>query len=347
MPIENRKYVRYVIRLAAVLETENGNAAGFTRDLSVRGLLFLPGQAININKNDQGTIKIDLLDEIISAPCTIRHFSNEGIGLSMEQLDSKHATRLTQLLENTLKLSVGNTNVECTPDNRLVHLEDWNEQVAEKLAEREGITLTKDHWNIINLMREYYDEYRLCPNENVIKEYILEHLSDEQALDTFIYNLFPSGLVHQASRLSGIPLPLEDHIVEAIRAQKNTYTSESLQLTKTEAIEFDGHTYHFTVPGNLIEHKLWNDRLGSYIAKRQNIELTHAHWEVIHFLRYFYSEYSIVPNVNVLKKHLHDEESDEWKDKANDEYLYQLFPKGPCRQGAIIAGLPEPHDCID
>ena len=53
--------------------------------------------------------------------------------------------------------------------------------------------------------------------DNRIKNYIINNLSKERALYTFIYNLFPSGLVIQASRLSGIPLPLEDDIIATLR----------------------------------------------------------------------------------------------------------------------------------
>jgi len=347
MPIENRKYVRYVVRQSALLSTKKSESMGYTRDLSIRGLLFIPEKETELDINETGTIKLEINNKIMSVPCTIRHISCQGIGISMELTDTKDISFLTELLESTLKLQIDGEIIDCTPDNRLVHLKDWNEKAAEGLAKREGIELTDDHWAIINIMRDYYDEYRFCPNEKVIMDYILKHLAEDHALDTFVYNLFPSGLIHQGSRLAGIPLPLEDHIAEALERQKKTRSKENLQLVATETVKFEGHEYHFTKPGNLVEQNLWNDRLAVFIAKCHGLELTHAHWEIIHFLRYFYSEYKIVPNVIVLKKHLLEEEGSDWKDKVTDEYLYELFPKGPCRQGAIVGGLPEPKDCID
>jgi TusE/DsrC/DsvC family sulfur relay protein len=349
MAIENRKYVRYVIRQSALLITDHYKTIGFTRDLSIRGLLFIPEKEVRVKKNQTGTLKLEIDNSIISVPCTIRNISDKGIGIgiAMEALENRHVEHLATLLESTLKLNANGHTIDCTPDNRLVNLSDWSEATANALAKREGIELTEEHWSIIKIMRDYYNEYRLCPSEKVITNYILKHLSAEQALDSFIYNLFPSGLVIQATRLSGIPLPLEDHIIATFERQKLLKTKSNLQLVATETVTFENHEYHFTIPGNLIEQNLWNERLAIFIAKCHGLELNHSHWEIIHFLRYFYSEFSIVPNVIVLKKHLLEEENEEWKDKVNDEYLYGLFPKGPCRQGAIIGGLPEPKDCID
>ena len=347
MAIENRKYVRYVIRQSAILKTEDGESIGFTRDMSARGVFFVPQQEMNLNINASGSLAIDISNSIITVPCVIRHISGNGIGIAMQLQSKRDVTHLTELLESTLKLHVDGETIHCTPDNRLVYLDDWNVKTAEALAQREGIILTDEHWSIINIMRSYYEEYRICPSEKVIKDYILKNLAKDQALNTFIYNLFPSNLIHQGSRLAGIPLPLEDHIVENMENQKQSTSNKNSQLNPIDMIEFEGIEYHFTKPGNLIEQKLWNERLAIYMAESSNLELTHAHWEIINFLRYFYSEYSIVPNIIALKKHLLEEGGNEWKDKANDEYLYTLFPKGPCRQGAILGGLPEPKDCID
>ncbi len=81
-----------------------------------------------------------------------------------------------------------------------------------------------------------------------------------------------------------------------------------------------------------------------FMARQEGIELSENHWEVINFLFEFYFTYGISPMVEIIMKHL---EEDFGKECANKEYLHNLFPKGPARQGSRIAGLPEPQGCID
>ena len=42
-------------------------------------------------------------------------------------------------------------------------LEDWTPQVAEQIAAGEAIALTDAHWEIIDLLRQYYREFDSSP----------------------------------------------------------------------------------------------------------------------------------------------------------------------------------------
>lgn len=88
----------------------------------------------------------------------------------------------------------------------------------------------------------------------------------------------------------------------------------------------------------------WSEDIARNIAAQEGIELSDAHWEILHFLRRYYSEFGIAPNVRALSKAIAAEFGD---GKASRKYLYTLFPLGPSRQGCRIAGLPQPNDCID
>jgi len=96
--------------------------------------------------------------------------------------------------------------------------------------------------------------------------------------------------------------------------------------------------------GFLINRDEWNEDIARLLARRDDIELTEGHWEVINFLRKHYEEYSKTPNVRLLIKTLAKEYG---ADKGNKEYLYKLFEEGPSSQGCKYAGLPLPQDCID
>ena len=96
--------------------------------------------------------------------------------------------------------------------------------------------------------------------------------------------------------------------------------------------------------GFLLDLDDWSESVARARAQEEGIELTEGHWEVVHFLRDYYNEFGIAPNVRLLMKSF---AKDYGAEKASKKYLYDLFPQGPSRQGCHIAGLPRPNDCID
>ena len=87
----------------------------------------------------------------------------------------------------------------------------------------------------------------------------------------------------------------------------------------------------------------WDRDVAEELAKGENLEMTDSHWEVIDFLREYYSEYQIAPAVRVLTKAIGKKLG---KEKGNSKYLYELFPYGPAKQACKVAGLPKPTGCI-
>ena len=87
----------------------------------------------------------------------------------------------------------------------------------------------------------------------------------------------------------------------------------------------------------------WSEEVANEIAKAENVELSPNHWEVVNFLREYYTEYQIAPAVRVLTKAIGKKRG---ADKGNSKYLYELFPYGPAKQACKIAGLPKPTGCV-
>lgn len=84
---------------------------------------------------------------------------------------------------------------------------DWNEDVARQLAEAEDITLTGDHWAIIHLVRAYYDEYRLFPQNRVLVKRIGEALGSNKGTSIHLMTLFTGKPARVLARVSGLPKP--------------------------------------------------------------------------------------------------------------------------------------------
>ena len=89
--------------------------------------------------------------------------------------------------------------------------------------------------------------------------------------------------------------------------------------------------------GFFVHPEQWTEEMAPEIARREGIdELTDAHWSVIRFMRAEYLEKGTGPTVRVLSK----------ASGVTIKELYQLFPKGPAKIAAKIAGIPKPRGCI-
>lgn len=240
-------------------------------------------------------------------------------------------------------------NCELTPDGRLKNLSEWSKSIAECLAANDGITLTGAHWEIIDMMREYYQMYNTSPTLKLLKREIHEKLNVKKAEDAYLASLFPKGVLIEGSKIAGLPVPILDVEIEKKPAAKVKSAAASKTLPSghkyfTESFEFQGKKIPVYEKGNLANLADWSESMAETLAKQEGITLTPAHWEILNFMRQFYFNYGITPMVRLLMKKLNDESGAR---KFSNEDLYKLFPGGPSRQGSRIAGLPEPQGCID
>ena len=88
--------------------------------------------------------------------------------------------------------------------------------------------------------------------------------------------------------------------------------------------------------GYLLEAN-FTDEAVEAIAAAEGIALTPEHWEVIRFLRDEYQEHGHTPNFRNMLKGFQA-----IRPEADSKFLYDLFPLGPAKQGARMAGLPQP-----
>jgi tRNA 2-thiouridine synthesizing protein E len=87
----------------------------------------------------------------------------------------------------------------------------------------------------------------------------------------------------------------------------------------------------------------WEPQVAEQIARAEQLELTPAHWEVLHLLRDYYREFDASPAMRPLVKYCALQLGAE---KGRSIYLMSLFPGSPARLGSKIAGLPKPDNCL-
>ena len=102
-------------------------------------------------------------------------------------------------------------------------------------------------------------------------------------------------------------------------------------------VGFDLSNVELNEDGFFVQPEQWSEDMVAELARREGIgELTDEHWKVIRFMRSEYLEKGSGPTVRVLGK----------SSGVGVRELYQLFPKGPAKVAARIAGIPKPRGCI-
>lgn len=104
-------------------------------------------------------------------------------------------------------LRVNDLSLETTEQGFLVNRLDWNEEIAEHLAQLENIMLTDQHWEIILFIRSYYGQYKHLPNTRVFTKAIALTLGEDKGNSRYLHHLFPEGPLKYACKLAGLPKP--------------------------------------------------------------------------------------------------------------------------------------------
>ena len=97
--------------------------------------------------------------------------------------------------------------IETDAEGFLASLDDWSEEVARSLSQQDNLELTDAHWQIVNLIRGYYQENGVAPNLRMLQKVLKAELGDDMADKRYLFDLFPYGPAKQAARYAGMPKP--------------------------------------------------------------------------------------------------------------------------------------------
>ena len=89
----------------------------------------------------------------------------------------------------------------------LTDINDWSESVADDLADAEAITLTQDHWEVIRLVRRYYETHRLFPPNRVLVSLMKKELGEHRGSSIHLMTLFSGKPARVLAKISGLPKP--------------------------------------------------------------------------------------------------------------------------------------------
>ncbi len=105
------------------------------------------------------------------------------------------------------QIEVNGKTYETDEEGYLVNLADWNMDVANYIATTENLNMTEQHWEVIDFLRKYYDEFQIAPAVRVLTKAIGKKLGPEKGNSQYLYELFPYGPGKQACKVAGLPKP--------------------------------------------------------------------------------------------------------------------------------------------
>ncbi|PTU73802.1 TusE/DsrC/DsvC family sulfur relay protein [Pseudomonas mangrovi] len=104
-------------------------------------------------------------------------------------------------------LQVNGRSIALDKDGNLCDLDEWSESVAEALAEYEGLQLGSEHWEILLLLRAFYQEFQLSPATRPLIKYAALKLGPDKGNSLHLNRLFKGTPAKLAAKLAGLPKP--------------------------------------------------------------------------------------------------------------------------------------------
>ena len=97
--------------------------------------------------------------------------------------------------------------IEADEEGYLIDLSIWSKELAALIAADEDIEMEDDHWEVINFLRQYYEDFQIAPAVRVLTKAIKKKMGPEKGNSKYLYELFPYGPGKQACKIAGLPKP--------------------------------------------------------------------------------------------------------------------------------------------
>lgn len=93
--------------------------------------------------------------------------------------------------------------------------------------------------------------------------------------------------------------------------------------------------------GYLYRPEDWDEAVAKEIAIEEGIELNENYWPILSFIREYFLENDVAPDVRHLISHLASENA--LTKKKAKQRVFDLFPYGYVKQACKIAGMKKPR----
>ena len=106
-----------------------------------------------------------------------------------------------------MPIELNGKTIETDEEGYLMSRSDWTEELAKEMAHLDNCELNENHWEVLNFLREYYEEYQIAPAVRVLTKAIGKKLGADKGNTKYLYELYPGGPAKQACKIAGLPKP--------------------------------------------------------------------------------------------------------------------------------------------
>ncbi len=106
-----------------------------------------------------------------------------------------------------MQVEVNGKVIETDAQGYLVNLDDWSKDLAGVLAQKDELELTSAHWEVIDMIRDFYQQHGTAPAMRILVKLAKKSLGATKGDSKYLYSLFPYGPGKQAARYAGLPKP--------------------------------------------------------------------------------------------------------------------------------------------
>ena len=95
------------------------------------------------------------------------------------------------------------------------------------------------------------------------------------------------------------------------------------------------------IEGYVVDPEDWSEDLAQDLAAEEGLELTEQYWPILGFIRDYWQEHKVIPDVRHVITHLAKVQN--YDKKSAKQLLFRLFPYGYVKQACKIAGMQRPR----
>jgi tRNA 2-thiouridine synthesizing protein E len=126
-----------------------------------------------------------------------------------------------------MAFEVNGVTYETDEDGYLANIDQWNEDAAKWLAEDEGVDMSESHWEVVNFLREYYEEYRIAPMIRILTKAIGKNWGRKRGIQNIFTSYTQEG---QQNRLARLPDCQNQQVVYNIRKNQQFDKTSEIDL---------------------------------------------------------------------------------------------------------------------
>lgn len=107
----------------------------------------------------------------------------------------------------TQELFIEGRSVLVDSEGFLKKLTDWDESVANGLAQAEDIQLDCSHWEVITVLRDFYQKHQVTLANRAFVNLVKRELGESKGKSIYLMTLFKGSPAKLCSKISGLPKP--------------------------------------------------------------------------------------------------------------------------------------------